>query len=217
MPADAFEIEAAEEEGVKLRILAAPVEVQGKNEVMGITCIETELGEPDESGRRRPVPVKGSEFTIDASTIITAVGQKPCTTAFTGGEEGIECDKGSRIIVNPETMQTNLEWVFAGGDTVTGPSAVIEAIHAGKKAAKAMIRYLRGEDPRDPAPIPIPRMKVEESTAIDEDGRASLKRPEMPSTEPSKRVAGFELVELGLSEEMAVREAHRCLRCDINR
>jgi NADH-quinone oxidoreductase subunit F len=217
MPADDFEIKAAEEEGVKLHTLAAPVEVQGEKEVTGITCIETELGEPDESGRRRPVPVAGTEFTIDAATIITAVGQRPRTTAFTGGKEDIACDQGGRIMIDSETMQTNLPWVFAGGDAVTGPSAVIKAIQAGKKAAKAITRYLQGEDPRDPAPIPIPRMKVEESTAMSEDERASLQRPEMPSVEPSERVAGFELVELGISEETAIQEAHRCLRCDINR
>ncbi len=168
MPADADEIEAAEEEGVKLRILTAPVQVQGEKNVTGIECIETELGEPDESGRRRPVPVEGSEFTIEASTIITAIGQVPQTEPLSG-EEGVECDRRHRIVVDPETTQTNLEWVFAGGDAVTGPATVIEAVCAGKKASKAIMHYLRGEELKDPAPIPIPRLRVEESTAVDEE------------------------------------------------
>jgi len=216
MPADSYEIEAAEEEGVNIRILAAPVRVLGDKKVTGIECIETELGEPDESGRRRPVEVEGSNFKLDCSIIITAIGQTPQTDALSSNG-GIECDVRGRVVTDEETLQTNLEWVFAGGDAVTGPATVIQAVSAGKKAAKAMIRYLEGEDPRDPAPIPIPRMKVEESTVVSEDERASLKRPEMPSVEPSKRADGFELVELGLSEEAAVREANRCLRCDINK
>jgi NADH-quinone oxidoreductase subunit F len=215
MPADAEEIEAAEEEGIKLRILTAPVRVQGESRVSGLECIETELGEPDESGRRRPVPMEGSEFTIETSTIITAIGQVPETELLAGG--GVECDRRHRIVVDPETMRTNLEWVFAGGDAVTGPATVIEAVCAGKKASKAILHYLRGEELRDPAPIPIPRLRVEESAAVGEDERAALERPEMPTADPSRRVHGFELVDLGLSEEAAVREAHRCLRCDLNR
>ncbi|MBW1685034.1 MAG: FAD-dependent oxidoreductase, partial [Deltaproteobacteria bacterium] len=216
MPADALEIEAAEEEGVELRILVAPVRVQGEKRVTGMECIETELGEPDESGRRRPVPIEGSEFTIQASTIITAIGQVPHTAALSS-DGGVECDRRQRIVVDPETMQTNLEWVFAGGDAVTGPATVIEAVCAGKKAAKMIMHYLRGEELKDPAPIPIPRLRVEESTGVAEDERASLERPEMPTLDPSQRASGFELVDLGLSEEVAVREAHRCLRCDVNR
>jgi NADH-quinone oxidoreductase subunit F len=216
MPADADEIEAAEEEGVKLRILTAPVEVQGEKSVTGMKCIETELGEPDASGRRRPVPVEGSEFTIEASTIITAIGQVP-ETELLSVDGGVECDRWHQIVVDPETAQTSLEWVFAGGDAVTGPATVIEAVCAGKKASKAIMHYLQGEDLKDPAPIPIPRLRVEESTVVGEDERAALERPEMPTVDPSQRVRGFELVDLGLSEQVAVREAHRCLRCDINR
>jgi len=216
MPADADEIQAAEEEGAKLRILTAPVHVQGEKNVTGVKCIETELGEPDESGRRRPVPVEGSEFTIEASTIITAIGQVP-QTKFLSDDRGVGCDRMHHIVVDPETMQTNLEWIFAGGDAVTGPATVIEAVCAGKKASKAIMHYLRGEALEDPAPVPIPRLRVEESTGVGEDKRATLKRPEMPTVDPSQRACGFELVDLGLPEEVAVREAHRCLRCDVNR
>ena len=179
-------------------------------------CIETELGEPDESGRRRPVPVEGSEFTIEASTIITAIGQTP-ETELLSAEGGVECDRWHQIVVDSETAQTSLEWVFAGGDAVTGPATVIEAVCAGKKAAKAIMHYLRGEELTDPAPIPIPRLRVEESTAVAEDERATLERPVMPTMDSSERVRGFELVDLGLAEEVALREAHRCLRCDVNR
>ena len=115
------------------------------------------------------------------------------------------------------TSKTNLEWVFAGGDAATGPATVIEAVSAGKKAAKSIMNYLRGEELKDPAPIPIPRLRVEESSRVDEDELASLERPEMPMLDRSQRASGCELVDLGLSEEAAVREAHRCLRCDVNR
>jgi NADPH-dependent glutamate synthase beta subunit-like oxidoreductase len=216
MPADPDEIEAAEEEGVKLRILTAPVEVHGGDSVTGMKCIETELGEPDESGRRRPVPVEGSEFTMEASTIITAIGQTP-ETELLSTDGGVECDRWHQIVADAETAQTSLEWVFAGGDAVTGPATVIEAVCAGKKASKAIMHYLRGEELRDPAPIPIPRLRIEESTEVAEDERAALERPVMPTMDSSERVHGFELVDLGLSEEAAVREAHRCLRCDVNR
>jgi NADH-quinone oxidoreductase subunit F len=216
MPAGEEEIEQALAEGVKLEILASPVELVTRDgKLAGLRCIRNELGAPDESGRRRPVPVKGSEFTVEAETLITAIGQYPQLDAVEGA--GVEHDRRNRLQIDPGTQRTGVEWIFAGGDAVTGPATVIEAVAAGKKAARAMVRMLRGEALGEPAPIPIPRLKVEEATDLSEDEAAALQRPAMPALDPAERRSSFELVELGLDEETAKKEAHRCLRCDVNR
>ena len=218
MPADAHEIEQALAEGVKLEILASPVKLVDRGgKLTGLQCIHNELGEPDDSGRRRPVPVAGSEFMVEAQTVITAIGQYPRLDALAGAEEQVKHDRRSRVEIDPVTQRTSLDWVFAGGDVVTGPATVIEAVAAGKKAARAMVRMLRGEDLRDPAPIPVPRLQVEEAKDMDEEQVAALVRPQMPALNPAERRSCFELVELGLDEETAKKEAHRCLRCDVNR
>ena len=217
MPADPAEIREAEREGVQIRELTAPVRVEGRDgHVTGMQCIETRLGEPDESGRRRPVPVEGSELTVPADRIITAIGQQPDPTALEG-LEGVTLARGNRITIDPATQRTALEWLFAGGDAVTGPATVIEAVGAGKLAARAIHRYLAGEDVREHAPVPIPRRSVEAVEDMDEDEIAALARVEMPTAPVDQRLAEGVLVETGLDVERARREAHRCLRCDINR
>jgi NADPH-dependent glutamate synthase beta subunit-like oxidoreductase len=216
MPADPAEVEEAEREGVDIRLMTAPVEVvvvDGR--VKALRCIETTLGQPDESGRRRPVPVEGSEFEIGASRIITAIGQRPASTV-TSGVDGVDRDERDRVRAR-DTLQTSLEWVFAGGDTVTGPATVIEAVAAGKQAAKSIARFVRGEDLTERSPIPIPRMKVEEATDLDDDEKSELVREPMPAMAIKERGGSFELVETGYTEQLARAEAHRCLRCDINR
>jgi NADH-quinone oxidoreductase subunit F len=217
MPADPAEILEAEREGVQIRVLSAPVRVEGEGgRVTGLQCIETKLGEPDESSRRRPVPVEGSEFTLPADRIITAIGQQPDPAALQG-LEGVRLARGNRITIDPETQRTDLEWLFAGGDAVTGPATVIEAVGAGKMAARAIRRYLADEDVREHAPVPIPRRRVEEALDMDEDEVAALARVEMPTAPVPERLGQGVLVEQGLEVERARREAHRCLRCDINR
>ncbi|MDP3878898.1 MAG: FAD-dependent oxidoreductase [Dehalococcoidales bacterium] len=145
MPATEEEIEAAEEEGVEIQYLVAPAEVLvSGGKAKGIKCTRMELGEPDASGRRRPVPVKGSEFDIELDTIIPAIGQAT-DVSFLGKGGGIETTRRDTFLVDPDTLATTRDGVFAGGDAVTGPATAIGAIAAGHKAADSIIHYLGGE------------------------------------------------------------------------
>ncbi len=143
MPANEWEVEEAEHEGVQIHYLAAPVKILGKNgRVAGMECTKMELGKLDASGRRRPIPIKGSEFTIEADVIIPAISQQPDISFLSEGH-GLEISRWDSFVINERTMQTNLPDVFAGGDAVTGPATVIEAIAAGHRAATGIDRYLR--------------------------------------------------------------------------
>ncbi|HJX13981.1 MAG TPA: indolepyruvate ferredoxin oxidoreductase subunit alpha, partial [Dehalococcoidales bacterium] len=134
MPAIAEEIAGAESEGVKIRLLAGPNKVVLKgNKVSGLECIKMKLGEPDKSGRRRPVPVAGSEFTVAADLIIAAVGEEPDLALMTG--DMTKAVKDGLVKADPLTLETGIPGVFAGGDAVTGPATVIQAMAAGRKAA----------------------------------------------------------------------------------
>jgi len=146
MPANPWEIQEAEKEGVKIQFLLAPKKILGKDgHVTGMECLRMELGETDETGRRRPVPVEGSELVTEWDMIILAIGETPDLSNL---PKEIETADGKTIIVDPVTMETSLPGVFAGGDVVSGPATVIEAIAAGKRAAIAIERYLRGETVR---------------------------------------------------------------------
>jgi NADPH-dependent glutamate synthase beta subunit-like oxidoreductase len=135
MPAEEAEIEAAEAEGIKIEYLIAPVEVLGDNgQVTGLKCIRMQLGEPDASGRRRPIPLEGSEHERVFDTIIIAVSQSP-EIDFNDGQVTFKLTKWNTITVNPETLETGIPGVFAGGDVVTGPDTVITAMSDGKRAA----------------------------------------------------------------------------------
>jgi len=140
MPANSMEIKEAEEEGIGFQFLVAPKKILGKDgHVTGIECVRMELGEPDETGRRRPLPIANSEFTIDLDTIILAIGESP-DLAFV--PKDVETTEESTIVVDQMTMETNKKGVFAGGDCTSGPTTVVEAIVAGKKAAKSIQNYL---------------------------------------------------------------------------
>jgi len=143
MPARLEEIENAEEEGIICKFLAAPLRFLGDEHgwVKGMECIAMELGAPDESGRRRPVPIKGSEFFMDVDTVIVAIGRTP-NPIIQRTTEGLETTKWGTIVVSEETGKTSLEGVYAGGDIVTGEATVISAMGAGKKAAKSIHEYL---------------------------------------------------------------------------
>jgi NADPH-dependent glutamate synthase beta subunit-like oxidoreductase len=141
MPANPWEIKEAEDEGVKFQFLVSPQKIIEKGgKVEGMELIKMELGEPDNTGRRTPLPIEGSEFTIELDTIIVAIGE---TANIDFLPKEIKVDRGSRILVDPFTMETNLLGVFAGGDAVTGPATIMEAILAGKKAANSINRYLK--------------------------------------------------------------------------
>ena len=214
MPAYESEIEEALEEGINITYLSSPVEILVRNDkVIGLKCIKMELGEPDASGRRRPIPVEGSEYDIEADLVFPAIGQVPETSSL---EEikGLEFnERGGTIKVDPETFATSLEGVFAGGDAVLGPATVIEAISNGKKAALYIDAFIRGTEKPSRPPVPVRRMRVP-MLEIPEEKMERLKQPEMPLLAINKRKATFEQVELGLTEEVGRDEAQRCLRCD---
>lgn len=141
MPARKVEIEHAKEEGVEFQFLVQPIEFIGDKDgkVMGIKCLRCELGEPDESGRRRPVPIKNSEFIIDTDLVIVAIGLQANQTLSNTVSE-LKTNKWGDIIVNPETMETSIENVYAGGDIVGGEGTIIEAMSMGKKAARSILQ-----------------------------------------------------------------------------
>ena len=208
MPAAAWEVAAAEAEGVELTFLAAPVRVlEREGRVAGIECQHMQLGEPDSSGRRRPVPIQGSEFTLQVDTVIAAIGQ-------TVEAQGLDVTANrDRLVADALTLETSQAGVFAGGDCVSGAASVVEAVGAGIQAAESIHRYLRGLDLRlgrlktwtSPAEI-----HVTPHFAVRRAARAAM--PELPL---AQRSAGFQEVELGLSAAQAVAEAQRCLECAI--
>ena len=214
MPAFKEEVESAFEEGIDIQFLAAPVRVLRKNgKLIGIECIRMELGEPDESGRRRPVPIKGSEFEIELDTLIPAIGEQP-NLSFLKGNHGVEISKRGTILADPETFATNKEGIFAGGDVVTGANTVVEAMAAGKVASQFIDKYLKGESLVRVYQVTKPSVLVE-AVELTEEELAELKRPEMPTVSIEQRSKNFKEVELGFDEKMAIKEARRCLRCEL--
>lgn len=144
MPARLEEIIRAEEEGIKFKLLTAPIKINANESgwVKSLECLQMELGEPDQSGRRRPVPVKGSEFIIDVDTIVIAIGQSP-NPLLTNSAPDLKKEKWGGIITDPETGETSIKNVYAGGDIVTGAATVISAMGAGKRAARAIDNRLK--------------------------------------------------------------------------
>jgi NADH-quinone oxidoreductase subunit F len=214
MPAYKEEVDAAIEEGIEIKFLTAPVKILSQNgELVGIECIRMELGEIDQTGRAKPVPIKGSEFTIKLDTLIVAIGEQS-DVSFLGKDHGLEISKRNTIIVDTETLATSRDGVFAGGDAVTGPGTVIHAISAGKKASESIDRYLRGESLIRSYEATGPSTYIEPVELSDEEIR-EIEPQEMPHLSPEERVKNFKEVELGFSEEMAVKEARRCLRCEL--
>lgn len=215
MPAREEEIEAAETEGTKIHYLAAPVKTltEGSGKVSGVECIRMKLGEPDDSGRRRPIPIEGSEFTVGTDMIIPAIGEKPDLSLIEG--KAIDITKWGTIVVDAPTGQTSLPGVFAGGDCVTGPATLVEAIDAGNKAAQSIDCYLK-----QGKVTPLKEQVVEDwlhdvALSHQRDGNIVAKKErQSPEQLPvAKRIRGFAEVEQCLTMEMAAKEAERCLRC----
>jgi len=191
MLAEPEEVEEALREGVKIHYLVAPLRISAEGgRVTGIECIRTRLTEPDTTGRRKPVPVEGSEFFIEADHIIPAIGQEP-DLGFTGEDSGLEVSKWNLLTVNPETLETNVDGIFAGGDVITGPATVIEAVEAGKRAAKYIDMYLRGEELptqwQDEPPIGTNWAEIP-------DDEPTLHRMKVPTVAVEERLSGFEEV-----------------------
>ncbi len=209
MPAAPYEVAAAEAEGVNLTFLVAPSRVlEEDGRVAGIECIHMQLGEPDSSGRRRPVPIPGSEFTIDADTVIAAIGQNVDAEGL-----GVERTRWGSVAVDPLTLETSLPGVFAGGDAVLGPASVVDAVGAGIQAADSIHRYLRSLDMRDGRRTSWPQpedINVEPYSEV-----RYARRAQLPELAVAERVGNFLEVEQGLTIEQAIAEAQRCLNCAI--
>jgi len=209
MPAIPSEVDEAEHEGIKFEFLATPIEVLASgNTANGMKCIRMRLGSPDETGRRKPIPIPNSEFKIPVDTVIIAVGQEVTPDSLVSG---LEPTMYESLEVDPVTLQTNVKGVFGGGDVVSGGATAIEAVASGKEAAKSIDRYLRGVDlaeGRDEILIPTEDIEV--------DGALKMRyAPAMPTLSLSKRKTTFGEVELGLKEAIALAEADRCLSCAV--
>ncbi len=213
MPANDWEVVEVEEEDIELHILAAPTKVIGKDgKVTAVECIKMELGEPDESGRRRPIPIEGSEFILDTDIIIAAIGQMPDLECLTEGNEVIVTKRN--IEADQETMATNVEAVFAGGDCVTGAATAIEAVAAGKRAAGSIDRYLTKEpEPELKLPVSVVKGPLDELDKTEFEHIAQQARHEAPVLKPDDRKATFKEYESVFTEEDAQSESARCLEC----
>ncbi|MGD8717373.1 MAG: FAD-dependent oxidoreductase [Candidatus Zixiibacteriota bacterium] len=212
MPADELEITEALREGVKLELLAAPEEILGKEgRVVGMKVQRMELGEPDESGRRRPVPIEGDTYDVELDMVIPAISQAPVVEHL-DADEAICLTKWRTVEVDEKTGMTGRAGVFAGGDAVTGPGMVTEAMQQGRRAARGIIDYLKGGEYPVPEPTGLPTV---ESDEVPKDKADPAPRAEMAELPPDKRAGNFDEVELGLTEEQAVAEAKRCLSCGL--
>ncbi len=218
MPANAMEIEEAEEEGVKFTFLTAPTKVvlneQGK--LRGLECVKMELGEPDASGRRRPVPIDNSAHIIELDLVIAAIGQKP-DFEFAGKDDRLVEIRKTRwgtLEIHPEEMKTNIPGVYAGGDVVLGPATAVEAVADGHKAALAIHEYLTSEKLR---PVKKPflsrRDNFKQLSSDDFQHVPKTVRQKMPVRHPDDRKKNWEEIELGFSGEQVYQEAIRCLEC----
>lgn len=217
MPADDLETEAAIKEGVKIDFLAAPVSMTGGEGGIELTCVKMKLGEPDASGRRRPLPIEGSEFTIGASSVISAIGQGVESDCLESDESDIKLTKWKTLEVDPETFATSREGVFAGGDCATGADVAVTAIAAGRKAASSIDQFLKGE-PVTGEPKQYLHMMADKPEENPEGIKEIIRehpgdRAEMPELKARERTKGFEEVELGFTAEQAKQEAERCLSC----
>jgi len=219
MPAREDEIRQAREDGVIFDWLVSPVNVVADEEgnVCALGCVHMELGEPDESGRRRPIPIEGSEFLLDADVVISAIGARPNLECI---PDSIARTRNGLITVDEHTMMTSVDGVFAAGDAVTGMAFVVNAIGAGHKAARAMDAYLCGEDlsgfEKPERSVPVAELTDEDIThkraagEIVENPRACTL--EVPADE---RIHSLCEVCGPLTEEEAIAEAMRCLQCGV--
>ena len=219
MPANEWEIDEALEEGVALRILTQPVAVLSENgKVSAVRCVQMRLGEPDASGRRRPIPIEGSEFDIQCDALVAAIAQAP-EISFLDPDHGLEITRWGTFRVDPQTLETNQPGIFAGGDAAAGPGALIDAIAAGRRGALSIDRYLRGAPlltPRELVPLPTTQLTDDEIAAMVARGQVDLgSRIETIKAPVADRVSDFREVELCLSEDQALAEAARCLACGL--
>jgi NADPH-dependent glutamate synthase beta subunit-like oxidoreductase len=212
MPAYAEEIKAALEEGVVLRELEAPVEVLAKDgRLTGVKFITNRLGDRDASGRQEPVPVPGSEHVEELDTLVVAISESPEGE----GLEGLKLARGGAVEVNRESLMSSRSGVFAGGDAVTGPNTVIEAIAAGKNAAVMIGRFVAGKLLKVLPKVKLPTQYIEPPAGAEEETAEVAARVHPPELPVEKRRRSFAEVEQCVSEDQARCEARRCMRCDL--
>ncbi len=216
MPADPVEVHDAEEEGVKFHYLCNPVRIIAKdNKVVGVECIRMELGEPDESGRRRPIPIKGSEFFIETDILIPAIGQA-IDLSFLEDKDGIKTTKRSTVAVDEKTLMTSRPGIFSAGDCVTGPDVLVRAAGQGKRAAEKIDLFLRGMEVKETEEERLEAL-VEKIKVYNKEEKIGIvggqKRAVLKMLPPETRKWSFDEVEQGFSIPEAQKEAERCLRC----
>ncbi len=211
MPAWEEEIVAAEEEGVKLELLAAPTRIERNEDgTLNVTCIRMELGEPDDSGRRRPVPQEGSEHIRVMDNVIAAIGQGVDATMA----DGVSLERWGNIQADSHTMRTSVPEVFAGGDCVTGADIAVTAVGAGRRAAISIDQFIRGEEvvgderryQHEMGPLNVIQPAVYAKFE-------KAERTPMPHLEDEKRRTTFEEVETGFMDQKVIEEAKRCMEC----
>jgi heterodisulfide reductase subunit A-like polyferredoxin len=210
MPANEIEIQECREEGIDIMTLTNPVRILSEDgRVRALECIKMELGAPDESGRRKPVPIKGSEFTMAVDAVIPAIGQESDWACLTD-ECACTLNDWGTIRVDPVTLQTEDSDIFAGGDAVSGPATVVEAVAAGKEAAVSIHRFIQGED-----------LRIDRETDwagvqdVPLKGVAVSAGASMPCAPPAERTGNFNEVQLGFDEPTSKQESLRCLSCGI--
>ena len=217
MPANKVEIDAAEHEGIVYQLLAAPTRLIGdeNGKLKQLEYIKMELGEPDASGRRRPVPTEGSETLMDVDVVLSAIGQKPLLDWYTDDlkERGLELTEWNTIVTDEVTLQSSLPNIFSAGDMWSGPALLIDAVGTGRRVARS-IHYYLGDKPLDfpkgtyKAPT---RQKL--SHVIPVNGVHQIERVAQPELSAEDRIKTWEEVDLVVSPELAAKEANRCMRC----
>lgn len=199
------EVGAAQYEGIKIEFLTTPSQITQKNGLLEVTFTRMKLGKPDASGRPAPVPIEGSEHQESYNTVIAAVGQMPDIPK----SMGISAGEGLFIQADPETLATDKRGVYAGGDCVTGPASIIEAIAHGRKAASSIDKFFGGSGVIDQHIVP-----PEEEVVVMEYQAEDQSRVSLPCIPLIERISSFDAVELGLTEGRALKEAERCRSCD---
>lgn len=224
MPVSELEYEEAVSEGVKIDFLVSPTRIVSSNwKVTGLQCSRMKLGDPGQDGRRRPLPVPGSEIFAEADTVFASVGQAP-DLSFLPPDSALERTMLETLVVDQNRLSTNVPGVFAGGDFVSGPGMVIEAITAGRRGALAIDKYFKEDlsrvllyDLRKDIALPAAGSEQPEleEDHLEEELWKPQYRSEPPKLAPEERRTSFKETELNYSEDEAVHESKRCLRCDL--
>lgn len=213
MPAEPFEVEEALSEGVEIIYKMVPEKIEARGDNKILHCIKMELGEPDRSGRRRPIPVEGSQIDFECETVIAAIGQST-DTRFLYNDLPVRLNKWGDVYINGKTFETSEHKIFAGGDCVTGPATVIQAIASGRKAAESIDTYLsKGYVKEHKEDYSCSRGTLEDLPRWEFEEMPRIKRARMRALDPEIRRRTYDEVELGLTEEQAQKEAERCIQC----